>query len=596
LKWHPPATLDRSSIPIHLARLQGGNSFVLSNSAASRPPAIINGLLTAVLAVWGFTFIAGYRLNLPLGDEILWLPYLTGERAVTLHWLWSQHNDHRLLIPRLLYLTLWNGGAHSFKLPMYFGFTCLLLVAVALQIASARLRGRASYFDCIFPLLFLNLGHAENFLSGYNSVCNIVTVAAIVALMAIFTIFPDLRSRPACVAAICILPCLPMTTGTGALLALPLSAVFVVAGLERRRSATDRSLWIAWGFFAAAAAAVAVVALEIATRRHRAAPAEPAIPVLLNALKLLTMSFGPFLQERKGYWTGYFALLAATALTVLGFSIFAYWKRPRARLQLALLLALIPGFIAVAAAIAYSRTHFGIDAGLQTRYSLLCAPLLCCLFLAAQIACPAPFAEAVQFLLFFAVALSIGASTALGAAWREERNQYVDTVSAGVRMGWTLPDLIETSRAHNFIHPKVRRFDAFFRRLGAARLGPFEGSAPLDAARPSPSFDLAAPKLRGYVDSCEYEGIAYRVTGWAVCGNAPSASFALPLDGGGLQTAEHQQRGDVEQAVGVANAGFLIVAPPRIAGRHVAVYACCAGSTEYYRLEQAEVTCPPLPR
>src|SRR6266850_23168 len=103
-------------------------------------PALAGWLITAFLAVSGFVFVHGNQANIPLGDEILWLPYITGESRISVQWLWSQHNDHRLVIPRLLYIGLWHLRPHSFKLAMYFGFACLVVATVAMLIASAKLR------------------------------------------------------------------------------------------------------------------------------------------------------------------------------------------------------------------------------------------------------------------------------------------------------------------------------------------------------------------------------------------------------------------------------------------------------------------------
>ncbi len=565
--------------------------FLRASFEAISWPAFAAGALTALLALTGFAFVHGNRANIPMGDEILWLPYVTGELPVTARWLWSPHNDHRLVIPKLLYLGLWHLRPHSFKLAMYFGFTCLVLATIAMLIVSARLRGTSSYFDCLFPLLFLNPGHAENFLSGYNSVCNVVTATSIVILIVLVMLDRELESGAARIGAIAIAVCLPFTTGTGAIVAVPASAALAYAGVRAYRKGAPASRRAGATLCVAAVVVLGIVALYAASGRHQSVAPASVKSMILNSLKVIAMSFGPFLQEEKQYWPYFFGLIAAAGALALLSSSRKVRDDQGSRVRLAMLWAIVSGYAAGAAAVGYSRTYLGIDAGLQTRYSLLWAPMICCIYLAISIAASVGFTGFVHFVLFLAAAASFGKSSDVGRLWRDERNAYFDDIAAGVRMGWTQEDLVDATRMRRFVYPDPAFFDEFFRRLRQASLAPFDGSRDAFAAFPS-SPDTRGATLRGQVDACAYDGTAYKISGWAVCDHAPPVVFMLIIDGRrAIATSDHQSRFDVEQAIGTRNAGFLLIAPPRVEGKKLVVGAICAEGGGIGALPETAVTC-----
>src|SRR5262249_46056979 len=61
--------------------------------------------------VWGtwalallsaLAFLVNYARDVPYYDELGMVPVLTGTQPVSLRWLWSEHNGHRLPVPRLI--------------------------------------------------------------------------------------------------------------------------------------------------------------------------------------------------------------------------------------------------------------------------------------------------------------------------------------------------------------------------------------------------------------------------------------------------------------------------------------------------------------
>ena len=71
-----------------------------------------------VWAVWGMLtlasvfFIGAYSRNIPFMDDFSFVPIMTAREPVSLHWLWSQHNEHRPVISRLIMVGLYRFIAH----------------------------------------------------------------------------------------------------------------------------------------------------------------------------------------------------------------------------------------------------------------------------------------------------------------------------------------------------------------------------------------------------------------------------------------------------------------------------------------------------
>src|SRR5262249_15865170 len=73
-----------------------------------------------VWGVWALMLLAGLALvrafgqDVPFYDEWNMVAVLTGERPVDAAWLWSEHNGHRIPLPRLLLLALYRLSGNDF--------------------------------------------------------------------------------------------------------------------------------------------------------------------------------------------------------------------------------------------------------------------------------------------------------------------------------------------------------------------------------------------------------------------------------------------------------------------------------------------------
>src|SRR4051812_49211071 len=84
------------------------------------------GASAFVLIAWGACAAGAIGLAVssaaetPLWDDWANVPVLTGERPLSLEWLWSQHNEHRIPLPRLIIIGLSQLTGCSFRAPPIF--------------------------------------------------------------------------------------------------------------------------------------------------------------------------------------------------------------------------------------------------------------------------------------------------------------------------------------------------------------------------------------------------------------------------------------------------------------------------------------------
>src|SRR5262245_3824925 len=68
-----------------------------------------------VLVVWTMRFAS----KLPFQDDMLMAPFVDPARPLTWDMLWAQHNEHRIPLPKLVYVAL-VGGFHDLRAGVWF--------------------------------------------------------------------------------------------------------------------------------------------------------------------------------------------------------------------------------------------------------------------------------------------------------------------------------------------------------------------------------------------------------------------------------------------------------------------------------------------
>ena len=435
----------------------------------------------AVMAAGAFAFIYTYGCNLPCLDEWDMVGALTGNQPITLAWLWSQHNQHRIVLPRLIYLALaWLTGS-DFRAGMYFNGLALAALAAALIVAARRLRGWTSYADAFFPLALLHAGHWENLLWGFQIEFVAHTLLAFGLLLLILRSRSPLTWGAGLAGSLCLLA-LPLC-GAHGLPFVPLLAVWLLVWAWRSRRTPGRAAWRLAVVAALAAAALALVPVYFIgyepIAEHPASPSWEATGKV--GLEFLTMSFGsamiPWWNAARFIVLG---LLAGTAAALTA----AWRSRPEERIRCLGLLLFLAALVGLALGIGWGRAGIDRSAGFAVRYAVLAVPFLCAVYLACDVVGPAARARFVQVALFIALLALCRTNTRMGLWSGRERRELFRAAERDLRAH--LPAEVIAAR-HPILHPVPTFLIPRLEWLRRADIGAFKNlAAPVAAGEVPP--------------------------------------------------------------------------------------------------------------
>lgn len=323
----------------------------------------------AATTVLALSFVLFLGTNAPYADEWEFVPALVGEEP-RLPWLWEQHNEHRMPLPRLVvlaYFTL----THDFRAGMILQVIMLSALALYLIRLAAKVRGSGHWADAFFPISLLHTGHWENFVMGYQ-VCFVLF--AVLATALVVTALNTTRAsafRSGVFAGI-LLMLLALTGGSGLAVAPAVSAwLLYLTAIVWRSGSKGRALLISL----LAVLPFAYLGVYFIGYHRPAHHPEPSLnPLDFGPLagQVVAVSFGMGLS--KAWWAVFPALLALGSGTLL--LLKKNWKDADARPAAVGLVAVTAGVTGVAVAIGVGRAGFGGEMGLWSRYSLLTWPLL----------------------------------------------------------------------------------------------------------------------------------------------------------------------------------------------------------------------------
>lgn len=462
-----------------------------SDRLPPRPPAIPwDGPRRAVLAVWAAGtlalgwLVATYQSDVPHGDEFDHVPVVTGHRPLTLGWLWSPHNEHRIPFPRLAQLgLLWATGT-DFRVGVWANVAALSGLALTTARVAARLRGRAAWTDAFFPCVWLHWGHVEAAL--FNFTLAPVLVALLLTAALIVVVRRGSALRPGDVARVsgCLI-LLVLCGGQGLVPAVLLAGwlgVMAVTGVR----------WAAVG----AAATAVVIGLYFVGFSASGSPPGEVRTVAEIAWGYLAVGFGPGVEAFWPAAGGAMAALltGAVAAAVAGLRRPGEWRRAAGLLAV---LAVQPAF---AVLVGYARSGDGDagNAGLQSRYATLWGPSLCAVYFAVQLYLPgSPGRVARWGLMAIAAAMLGNAVYGLDFAtrFRINRAAFERELDAGVPS----PVLARRYAGHPFglYPPDPVALDAWltmFRDAGVGRFTRLRSMPPHKLVPLGPDNCLAGPE------------------------------------------------------------------------------------------------------
>lgn len=375
-------------------------------------------------------FVTTYSVDMPFLDDWEMIPVLTGVEPVTTGWLWSQHNEHRIVIPRLIYLGIMKLGGYDFRAGAIFDLLLLSGTAAALIAAARSIRGRVSYSDAFFPLVLLHWGQAENLVWGFTIPLVLGSVIA-ACLLCVLMKPGHLDFRAALMLALST-AALPLISGSALALVPAFAACTFLAGWELRKARPREGITvIAAGFLGLGLLFLYFVGYQ----RPPGHPVSPSVGATLEGtLQVMSLGFG---SGSKAFWpaSGYLiaALTVATAFVLLR----AREERPRA-IRAVLFLA---GMICMAGGIAWARVAVYPEGLFVPRYATLAAPLLCCIYLAWEVVKRPQVVQFVQMVLFFVAAVLLVRNAEDGRYGASVLQQYRHAAFIDVQDGMPLPEV-----------------------------------------------------------------------------------------------------------------------------------------------------------
>jgi hypothetical protein len=430
---------------------------------------IITWGLWASMTVALFMYVRHYSRNIPFSDEFAIVPVMTGVEPVTLRWAWAQHNEHRLMIPRLIMAGLFRFVSTDFRVVRYANAGMLSTMAACMLLVARRVRGSARLKDAVLPLAMLNIAQGETLLNGY--VMSLVLASGIAIALIVATAIGRGGDHNGMALALGVsLVLLPLCGGSG-LVMLPPLMLWLVGYVAwgwwsgRRPVAWVRATGV--GLFLASSVVVVLYLRDYVKPAHHPLPPS-ARAVTAATLKYLSLTVYPGM---RGYaWPAgvFVAVLLAATLALLGIASF---RSPGERPRALGLVALILSMLGVGASVGFSRAGLGPDAGLASRYISLAMPLFCTLYVAWLAYGNTAARAGVPLVLLALIILALPGGYRYGVWYGSYVHRCVRRVESSLRDHVPTPILLD--RTCPAIFPDREIAHGYFKILKAARMGAF---------------------------------------------------------------------------------------------------------------------------
>jgi hypothetical protein len=399
--------------------------------------------------------IARYGRNIPLAEDWTLVPAYTGHEPHLFHWLWSQNNEHRVPLPRLLLLGLLHLTGGDFRAGMVASTLLLAGVAAALMRTAEALRGAVRWTDAVFPLLLLHIGHWENLVWGWQLQFTFSATLTLLLLAAVL-LTPAVRGAfwPA-IAAVALVA-LPLCGANGLVVVLGMAPWAVYAGATGpqdgsvvrvgRFALPRRLLWLG----GAAAVGVALVGLYfVGYERPSWVPPNPgALKSLTAAAKIAAMAFGPGVAAHWGAFVVVTGLFLAAAAVCLVRGLIAAWRGGDVGARsVALGLACFGATAAVLTlAMGWGRAGYVPTVGLPDRYAVLAVPSLCLACFVWELYAPRTWGRLLQAGVLAVAVAALPANVAKGFSWRDWYLAGTSAVERDLATGVSRDEIVRRRR------------------------------------------------------------------------------------------------------------------------------------------------------
>ncbi|MBN2578375.1 MAG: hypothetical protein JXB10_05235 [Pirellulales bacterium] len=397
--------------------------------------ALVAWTLWILISLAGLGFVAVYGLSVPFGDEWSWIGRAAGAEPVTWAWLWSPHNEHRMVLPRLIYLGLGKLSGWNFRAGAYFNVVLLSGLAFSLMLTARRLRGRTRWYDVFFPLALVHWAQAENLIWGFQ--LNFVTAVVLEGLVlgAVVRCGEQLSWGRAAGISLCLV-LLGLCGMYGLAFVPPVACWLAFAAVHQFRSGRPRERRRAWLTGALAVPPLALVVLGWGSGGEL--QFQGVCASLRTAVQFFCFGVGPVAKE---LWPVSGGIVLALGGTAAWRCLTVFRQRPAERVRASGLLAYLGSYTALALAIGVGRAYLGPRAGFEVRYMTLAVPLWLWLFFV----CEAYATEAVKphllRTLCIVTGVLFGVNVLKGVSYSENLCGRLANFTRDVRRGMPVEDL-----------------------------------------------------------------------------------------------------------------------------------------------------------
>ncbi|MDB5309646.1 MAG: hypothetical protein JWO38_3848 [Gemmataceae bacterium] len=324
------------------------------------------------------SFVARHVSRVPFNDEYGNFHFFFGTACWRPAMYWGQHNEHRIPLPRVVYVAAVRLTGLDFRAPVFVNAALLGFAAAYLLRVVHRVRGRFSYSDAFIPLTVLGLGGWENLIWGFQ-LQFVLSTTFILGFLGQVVVPGFVASTPRVAAAGVLLTLMPLCGANGVAVVPALGLYLLYVGGRNILSA-DRTL-LRPGIVAvlggvAGLALLAAYFHDLRKVGHHPPPPNPEA-VVYAAVNFLGLGMGPVthLLHSPGYdrvtavGAGVLGLVAVTGV-LLGRAVRGPGDRPRA----VGIGCVLGGLICLAGGLAYGRAGYGNIMG-ASRYITLAMPI-----------------------------------------------------------------------------------------------------------------------------------------------------------------------------------------------------------------------------
>jgi hypothetical protein len=439
--------------------------------AGSAAVGILIWSVWAILTLVAVLYIRQHSRNIPYIDDFSLVPIMAGHEPLTAQWLWSQHNEHRPVVSRLILVGLHRFIASDFRVAQYANAGLLSAMAASMIVFVRRLRGRWSVFDVAIPLSILNIGQAETLMIGFAM--NLVLTAWISCeLIKLASATNSRLGVPSTFKFGLWLLLLPLCGGSGLIMLPPLLLwlVYSMSGSDvgdADYASTKLARLIRLGLLVACLVVITLYVWDYKRPVHHPLPGSFAA-VGSTLLGYFSLVVCPNLLD---YWqfAGWIAvLLVAATLTRL---VWVASRQPDERHRAIAIVTVILAMLCAAAAVAVARAFSGAGGGRASRYITTTAPLFCAIYVAWLVYGSARARHLVHSVLLALIIVAIPANIQYGRDYGNEIGGVFTNVLRA--MNTRCPISVAVKKAWPVLHPDQKTIGESFKLLKEARVGQF---------------------------------------------------------------------------------------------------------------------------